>query len=123
MARLGARAVAVENGRLALDEIEQLAASNERKFYFVLMDFMMPVMDGLAATRLVRDLERARGTGDHVVIVALTAGASLDDERACIAAGMDVYLSKPIDISLLLGKVLPLLGEESSRLSIESVEV
>ncbi|GAQ77716.1 histidine kinase [Klebsormidium nitens] len=119
MVRLGARAVAVENGRLAVDEIERRAAAGEGRFDFVLMDFMMPVMDGLAATRLVRDLERARGMGDHVVIVALTAGASWDDQRACIEAGMDVYLTKPIDTSMLLGKVLPLLGGESSRVQIE----
>jgi CheY-like chemotaxis protein len=74
----------------------------------------MPVMDGLAATRLVRELELARGTGDHVIIVALTAGASWGDQRACIAAGMDVYLTKPIDTSMLLLEVLPLLEEGSS---------
>lgn len=76
----------------------------------------MPVMDGLAAARRVRELERARGTGDHVVIVALTAGASWDDERACIEAGMDLYVTKPIDTSLLLGKVLPLLEAGGSSL-------
>eukprot|EP00243_Klebsormidium_subtile_P002599 TRINITY_DN1525_c0_g1_i2.p1 TRINITY_DN1525_c0_g1~~TRINITY_DN1525_c0_g1_i2.p1 ORF type:complete len:259 (+),score=44.34 TRINITY_DN1525_c0_g1_i2:58-777(+) len=119
MAKLGARAVAVENGRLAVDDIERRAAAGEERYDFVLMDFMMPVMDGLAATRLVRDLERARGMGDHVVIVALTAGASSDDQRACIRAGMDVYLTKPIDTSMLLAKVLPLLGDNSLRVKIE----
>ncbi|GAQ92619.1 histidine kinase [Klebsormidium nitens] len=119
MAKLGARAVAVENGRLAVDDIERRAAAGEERYDFVLMDFMMPVMDGLAATRLVRDLERARGMGDHVIIVALTAGTSCDDQRACIKAGMDVYLTKPIDTSMLLAKVLPLLGDNSLRVQIE----
>lgn len=79
----------------------------------------MPVMDGLTATRLVRNLERERGVGEHVVIVAITAGASCAGQRACIEAGMDVYLTKPINTSMLLVKVLPLLGDDSLRIQTE----
>jgi CheY-like chemotaxis protein len=58
------------------------------------MDIQMPVLDGLAAVRAVREAEA--GTGKHQSIVALTAHAMKGDEDRCLAAGMDGYLSKPI---------------------------
>jgi len=62
----------------------------------VLMDVQMPGLDGLAATRAIRCEEAAFGDGRRVPIVALTAHAFADDERRCLAAGMDAFLSKPI---------------------------
>jgi CheY-like chemotaxis protein len=56
----------------------------------------MPVMDGLAAARAIRAEERARG--GHVPIAAMTANAFAEDRDACLAAGMDDYLAKPVKL-------------------------
>jgi len=69
----------------------------------VLMDLQMPVMGGLAATVAIRLSERV--TGQHIRIVAMTAHAMASDQERCLVAGMDAYLSKPIDPSLLFAAV------------------
>ncbi len=84
----GHRVVVVANGREALDTLEKI------NFDLVLMDVQMPEMDGLDATRIIRNSET--GTGRHIPIVALTAHALKRDEERCIEAGMDAYLTKPI---------------------------
>jgi two-component system sensor histidine kinase/response regulator len=63
------------------------------------MDVHMPELDGYAATRAIRDAER--GTGERLTIVALTASALERDRQACLAAGMDDYLAKPIQLESL----------------------
>ncbi len=66
----------------------------------VLMDVMMPVMDGFAACRAIRDLERAdAGT---VPVIAVTANAFSDDREHSIAAGMNAHVSKPLDAQKLV---------------------
>lgn len=64
-------------------------------FDLILMDVQMPRMNGFEATCAIRKKEAARG--GHTPIVAITAFALHDDEQKCLAAGMDAYLSKPID--------------------------
>ncbi|HEY5387386.1 MAG TPA: response regulator, partial [Thermoleophilia bacterium] len=87
--KMGYRAVAVANG------LEALAALERERYELVLMDVQMPQMDGTTATRLIRDPESA--VLDHTVpVVALTAHAMAEDRDACLASGMDDYLSKPI---------------------------
>ncbi len=76
------------NGQEALNLLEL------RSYDLVLMDVQMPLVDGLEATRLIRDREKA--SGSHQPIVALTAHAVKGDEERCREAGMDGYLSKPI---------------------------
>ncbi len=61
----------------------------------VVMDGQMPGMDGFVATGIIRERERERG--GHIPIVAMTAHALKEDEERCLAAGMDAYVSKPID--------------------------
>jgi two-component system, sensor histidine kinase and response regulator len=68
----------------------------------VLMDVQMPGMDGLEATRRIRALS---GPPGRVPVVAITANAMVGDDRRCLDAGMDDYLTKPIDRARLLGKV------------------
>jgi CheY-like chemotaxis protein len=63
-------------------------------YQLVLMDCQMPEMDGFAATRLIREAEQQ--SGRHIPIVAMTANAMQGDREACVAAGMDDYMSKPI---------------------------
>jgi CheY-like chemotaxis protein len=84
----GHRVTVVGNGREAVDLLERST------FDLVLMDVQMPLLDGIAATTLIREREKA--TGDHQPIFALTAYAVKGDQDRCIAAGMDGYLSKPI---------------------------
>jgi CheY-like chemotaxis protein len=84
----GHRVVVVANGREALDTLDKI------NFDLILMDVQMPEMDGLDATKIIRNSET--GTGRHIPIVALTAHALKRDEERCIEAGMDAYLTKPI---------------------------
>jgi signal transduction histidine kinase/CheY-like chemotaxis protein len=88
---------------VAGDGREALAALDQQAFDVVLMDLQMPVMSGLDATIAIRERERA--TGRHVRIVAMTAHAMSTDRERSLAAGMDGYLSKPIDPAMLFAAV------------------
>jgi signal transduction histidine kinase/ActR/RegA family two-component response regulator len=79
---------------------EVLALLARETFDAILMDVQMPVMDGLMATRKIREQEAT--SGSHLPIIALTARAMEDDESMCIEAGMDGYLSKPLGSEDLL---------------------
>ena len=90
--RLGCEVAVAANGVEALD----LAAKHD--FDLVFMDCQMPEMDGYEATRRIRRLEGERRT---VPIVAMTANALSGDRQACYAAGMDDFLSKPINKAMI----------------------
>ena len=92
--RAGHRVSLANNGQQAVDMTEQ------RAFDLVLMDVQMPVMDGHEATAIIR--ERERRTGGHLRIIAMTAAAMKGDREECMEAGMDAYISKPIDPDELL---------------------
>lgn len=80
---------------------DALAAIQATDYDLVLMDMRMPEMDGLETTQRLRTLEQTTRPNRRVRIVALTANASVEDRRACLAAGMDDYISKPIRLSEL----------------------
>jgi CheY-like chemotaxis protein len=88
----------VENGRQALD------ALNKDTFDIVLMDVQMPQLDGLEATRAIRSAEKAGGK-KHLPIIAMTAHAIKGDRERCLEAGMDEYVSKPIDSDKLFDAI------------------
>ncbi len=87
--RAGHVVVLAEDGREA---VEHYAAG---RFHLVFMDVQMPEMDGMQATRAIRELEASAGL-PHTPIVAMTAYAAAEDRDNCLAAGMDDYLSKPV---------------------------
>ncbi|MDP3659820.1 ATP-binding protein [Phenylobacterium sp.] len=90
---LGLTAVIVENGREAVE------AWDTGSFDLILMDIQMPEMDGISATRRIRELEAERG--GHTPILALTANAMKHQVAEYIAAGLDAFLAKPLDIKKL----------------------
>jgi PAS domain S-box-containing protein len=98
----GHSVVVAHNGREAVEAFE-------RQFFdFILMDGQMPEMDGFAATKFIREKEKASGA--HLPIIALTALAMKGDEERCLACGMDGYVSKPLRIEELFSvieKVVP----------------
>ena len=95
--RQGHRITVAKDGRAAIHQLER------RDFDLVLMDVQMPELDGLETTRLIREGEA--GTLRHIPIIAMTAHALKGDRERCLEAGMDDYLSKPIDPAELEHKV------------------
>jgi len=80
-----------DNGRIAVE------AWRNGEFDLILMDMMMPEMDGLEATRRIREIESIEsGKAGHIPIIAMTANAMSGDRERCLAAGMDGYVSKPV---------------------------
>jgi CheY-like chemotaxis protein len=95
LTKLGHRATVTVNGEQAI-EAWRSAHTGAKPFDLVLMDVQMPQLDGLDATRRIRAVEAQ--TGDvRTPIVALTANAYAEDREACLAAGMDEILMKPLD--------------------------
>jgi PAS domain S-box-containing protein len=90
--RWGHTVTVVGNGQIALEVLQG------KTFDLVLMDMMMPVMDGIETTRRIRMAELP---GQHLPIVAMTANAMQSDRERCLAAGMDDFISKPIVLSEL----------------------
>jgi CheY-like chemotaxis protein len=80
-----------ENGQ------EAVKMYQKNKYDLILMDIQMPILDGYSATKEIRDFEKLEGL--YTPIVALTANALVGDKEKCLGAGMDDYISKPIEFS------------------------
>lgn len=92
--QFGMQVVVVDNGNKALKQLEQ------ESFDIVLMDCQMPELDGLAATRILRDYE-TQMSHTHTTVIAMTANVMEGDRERCLAAGMDDYLGKPVKLDEL----------------------
>ena len=88
---------------LAEDGKKAVEAWESGEHELILMDVQMPNLDGLEATRIIR--EKERGTGHHVTIIAMTAHAMDQDRENCLEAGMDDYISKPIEFKELISLI------------------
>ena len=106
-----------KNGKEAL-EIFQNSKLNE--YDVIIMDVMMPVMDGLEATKAIRMLERE--DAKKIPIIAMTANAFEEDRKACLDAGMDEHIGKPIDIPLLKRTITKAIGDMVCPLSSRQVK-
>ena len=93
------------SGREALDILER------ERFDVVIMDVQMPDVDGFQATALIRANEQKTGT--HLPIIAMTAHAMSGDRERCLRAGMDGYVSKPIDKATLMEEIRRVVPAES----------
>jgi PAS domain S-box-containing protein len=96
--KFGYRVTVANNGREVLQMLE------EDDYTLVLMDCMMPVMNGYEATVAIRD-QTSNVRNHSIPVIALTANAMREDRDSCLAAGMDDYLAKPIEITELLAKL------------------
>jgi signal transduction histidine kinase/DNA-binding response OmpR family regulator len=105
--RAGHHVTIAANGQEAVDQVAHA------DYDVVLMDVQMPVLGGIEATGMIRDWERK--VGGHVIIVALTARALDGDREACLAAGMDGYLSKPVRADELSATIARLTGTAPVR--------
>ena len=108
--KMGHEVTVVANGSEALGMLE------ERYFDLVLMDCIMPVMDGYLATSEIR--KRESNSEHHIPVIAMTANTFEGEEQRCLAAGMDDYLAKPVSAAAMDVKLRRWLGEEVTRFAV-----
>ncbi|MBF0357922.1 MAG: response regulator, partial [Magnetococcales bacterium] len=103
---------------VAKNGLEAVAAWEKESAHLILMDVNMPEMDGFSATKAIRKREQEMGIKEPIPIIAMTAAAMKGDREECLAAGMDDYVTKPIDFDLLfavMAKTVPAdVGDEIS---------
>lgn len=95
----------IEPARTGQEAVELWEAGD---YDIILMDLQMPRLDGISATRIIRQKEQERG--GHIPIVAMTANTFDEDRDRCFAAGMDGYISKPLDMKKGLDVIMTLLN-------------
>jgi two-component system, sensor histidine kinase and response regulator len=104
--KMGHLVSVAQNGREVIEALEK------ETFHLILMDVQMPEIDGLDTTRLIRNQER--DAGKHVPIIAMTAHAMKGDKERCLDAGMDGYVSKPVNADELFDVIEKLMEERRS---------
>ena len=97
----------------AYDGIQAIEMMRKNDIQLLIMDVMMPVMDGLEATKAIRMLERE--DAKKIPIIAMTANAFEEDRKACLEAGMNEHIGKPIDIPQLKRVITKLLTKRGSK--------
>lgn len=97
LSRQGISCALVEDGLSAVESWEK------ERFDCIIMDVQMPIMDGLQATRMIREKEAVQG--GHTLIIATTAFAMEGDRDRCYEAGMDHYMAKPLDLEQLMSLI------------------
>lgn len=102
----GAHVEKVQNGQEALDKFE---GSEAGTYDVILMDLMMPVMDGISATKAIRASKHAEA--ETIPIIAMTANAFYEDERKCLDAGMNAHLAKPLDMKMVVSTIAECVGK------------
>jgi CheY-like chemotaxis protein len=102
----------VRNIDLACNGKEALDKFGTSKYDIILMDIQMPVMDGIIATKKIREIESSTNT--QTPIIAITANALSGDRETCLAVGMNEYISKPFQVDILIDKMIALLSKKSS---------
>src|SRR6185295_3194268 len=108
----GHTVVLAGNGKEALNALDE---PSSKGFDLVLMDVQMPDMNGFEATGIIRQMERSSGT--HLPIIAMTAHSMKGDYERCLAAGMDRYISKPIDVGQLFAAIDELISDSPGALA------
>ena len=102
----GAHVEKVQNGQEALDKFE---GSEAGTYDVILMDLMMPVMDGISATKAIRASKHVEA--ETIPIIAMTANAFYEDERKCLDAGMNAHLAKPLDMKMVVSTIAECVGK------------
>ena len=98
----GAKVTAVVNGKEALEAMQNAAPHT---YDAILMDVMMPEMNGLEATRCIRAFE-GKGPDKGTPIIAMTANVFADDVKSCLDAGMNSHVGKPLEMKILMREIL-----------------
>ncbi len=106
--------ITAENGKVALQKYQEFTPD------LIFMDVQMPEMDGLSATKAIREIEM--DSDKHTTIIAFTAGALKEEQERCIAAGMDAFLTKPINQNKLSEVVTPFLLAIGSKRQVNNAE-
>jgi CheY-like chemotaxis protein len=103
------------NGKIAVEKFL------ENDYDLILMDIQMPEMDGITATKEIREIERAQNIENPVMIIAITANSIKDDRNKCLEAGMNEYISKPFNLDkfpLIVSQLLSTNDQQSAEKSV-----
>jgi CheY-like chemotaxis protein len=113
--KLGHKVNVVDNGEKAFE------AFKKNHYDIILMDIQMPVMDGLECTRKIREYEKEKNLS-KVTVIAVTAHAMKGDKEKCLNAGIDDYITKPIEEKVLLNKINKHRINTSNEMKIANIE-